>query len=580
MTKINQVIVEREVQATMRDGVTLYANIYRPQKAGTFPILLTRLPYNKNLPGFSHRYIDPIRIAMNGYVVIIQDVRGRFSSEGVFEPYIQELEDGYDTVEWAAKLPYSTGEVGMFGLSYYGFTQLYAALERPPSLKAIFPAMTRSLSRNDIFYRDGVYELAFIETWMLDSIAPDYLKRVGSKNYDETMQEISSDLNDIDEWHKHKPFKEWPPINKHPELAILVNKYLDRELGNELLAEKVAGNENRRIIDIPAYHLAGWYDSHLAPTLLNYEEMQGPKNNQKLIIGPWAHGLFDSDIGERSFGVNSSGDSIDGEVDITSLHLKWFDHWLKEKNTSIKENEDPVKLFVMGINEWRTEKEWPLKRTAYTPFYFQSDGQANTDLASGRLMTAPSEKVERDQYIHDPDNPVQSHGGGTLFFKGRNVGPRDQQELEKREDVLVYTSEPMTEPLEVTGWVKVVLWASSDAADTDFTAKLVDVLPDGRAFNLTDGIVRAKYRNEDTEETRLNGEIVKYEIDLWATSNVFLPGHSIRIEIASSNFPRFDVNPNTGNTTMDTTKMIKANQAIYHGVKYPSHVVLPVIPIK
>jgi len=578
LTNINQVIVEREVPAEMRDGVTLYANIYRPQNAGTYPVLLTRLPYDKNLPDFSHRYIDPIRVAMSGYVVIIQDVRGRFSSEGEFEPYIQELEDGYDTVEWAAKLPYSTGDVGMFGLSYYGFTQLYAALERPPSLKAIFPAMTRSLSRDDIFYRDGVYELAFIETWMLDSIAPDYLKRMGSGDHDETMQEISRDLNDIEEWYKHKPFKEWPPIQKHPELAILVKKYLNQELGNELLAQKVAENEKRRQINIPAYHLAGWYDSHLAPTLMNYEEMHSEINNQKLIIGPWAHGLFDSDIGERSFGVNSSGNSIDGEVDITSLHIEWFNHWLKEENTSINENDDPVKLFVMGINEWRSEKEWPLKRTQYTPFYFSGDGRGKVEADSGRLLAAPTEEEGKDQYIHDPKDPVPTHGGGTLFFKGRNAGPRDQQEVEKREDVLVYTSEPMTEPLEVTGWVKVVLWASSNAADTDFTAKLVDVLPDGRAYNLTDGIVRAKFRYEDTEVTRLNGEIIKYEIDLWATSNVFLPGHSFRIEIASSNFPRFDVNPNTGNTTLDTVKMVNAHQAIYHGTEYPSHVVLPVIP--
>ncbi|WP_172368929.1 CocE/NonD family hydrolase [Sporosarcina jiandibaonis] len=578
MSEYREIIVEREVPCTVRDGVTLYANIYRPQGDGQFPVLLSRLPYNKNLPEFSHRYIDPIRIAMNGYVVIIQDVRGRFASEGVFEPYIQELEDGYDTVEWAAKLPYSTGDVGMFGLSYYGFTQLYAALERPPSLKAIFPAQTRSLSRNDLFYRNGVYELAFIETWMLDSIAPDYLKRVGSGNFEETMQEISHDLNNIDEWYKHKPFKKWPPINKHPELAKLVNKYLNQELGNKLLAEKVAENEKRRKIEIPAYHLAGWYDSHLAPTLTNYEEMQSSKNNQKLIIGPWAHGQFDSDIGERFYGVNSSGNSIEGEADITTLHIEWFDHWLKGNNTSLNENDDPVKIFVMGINEWRSEKEWPLKRTVYTPFYFQSDGRANTDMNSGRLLEKPADEVQKDYYIHNPNNPVPSLGGGTLFFKGRNNGPRDQREIEKREDVVVYTSEPLTEPLEVTGWVKVNLWASSDAADTDFTAKLVDVLPDGRAYNLTDGIVRAKYRNGDSEETSLKGEIVQYEIDLWATSNVFLPGHCIRIEIASSNFPRFDVNPGTGDTTLDTVEMIPAKQTIYHGAEYPSHVVLPVIP--
>ena len=578
MTKINQVIVEREVQATMRDGVTLYANIYRPQKAGRYPVLLTRLPYDKNLPDFSHRYIDPIRIATNGYVVIIQDVRGRFASEGEFEPFKQEFEDGYDTVEWAAKLPYANGEVGMFGLSYYGFTQLYAALEHPPSLKAIFPAMTGNLSSKGLFVRDGVTELAAVQTWILDSVGPDYLKRIGSENYDQTMKEITNDLSNIEEWHKHRPFQEFPPVTKHRELGAFFKSYFIDDFGDVLLAETTRKIEEQGKLEIPAYHLASWYDSHLAPTLMNYQDMQGPKNNQKLIIGPWAHGFFDSDIGERAFGAYASGHAIDGVDDITSLHIGWFDHWLKEENTSIKETDYPVKLFVMGINEWRSEKEWPLKRTNYTPFYFGSDGRANVDKASGRLLMKASKEEQKDQYIHDPNNPVPSHGGGTLFYKGRNAGPRDQQEIEKRDDVVVYTSEPMTEPLEVTGWVTVVLWASSDVVDTDFTAKLVDVLPDGRAYNLTDGIVRAKYRDKDVEAARLNGEVIKYEIDLWATSNVFLPGHSIRIEIASSNFPRFDVNPNTGDTTMDTVKMVKANQAIYHGAEYPSHVVLPVIP--
>lgn len=576
MTKIDQVIVEREVHATMRDGVLLYANIYRPKNTGKYPVLLTRLPYNKNLPSFSHRYIDPIRLAMSGFAVIIQDVRGRFASEGVFDLYDQEFEDGYDTVEWAAKLPFSTGQVGMFGLSYYGFTQFSAALERPPSLKAIFPAMTRSFSGKDIFYRNGAYEFAFLQTWMVDSIAPDYLKKLEHENYKETLQEIHRDLNDLHKWYKHRPFNDWPPIYKHSKLGLLTNKYVKRELSKE------HSYEYESKLNIPAYHLAGWYDSHLGPTLKNYEEMQSTKNNQKLMIGPWAHGLFDSDIGERSFGVNSGGDSIDGEVDITSLHIKWFEHWLKENNASIEENEDPVKLFVMGLNEWRTEREWPLKRTEYTPYYFHSDGQANKNLQSGQLLMEPSNDTQKDQYIHDPYNPVPTNGGGTLFFKGRNAGPRNQQEIEKRNDVLTYTSEPMTEPLEVTGWVKVVIWASSDALSTDFTAKLVDVLPDGRAYNLTDGIVRVKSRHldseEEDEEVNLTSDIVKYEIDLWATSNMFLPGHSLRIEIASSNFPRFDVNPNTGDTTLDTSKMMIANQSIYHGAKYPSHVVLPVIP--
>src|SRR5690625_3648758 len=400
MTEINQIIVDREVSCILRDGVTLYANIYRPNQEGVYPVLLTRLPYNKNLPDFSHRYLDPIRLAMNGYIVIIQDVRGRFASEGEFVPMLQEFKDGYDAVEWASKLPYSNGDVGMFGMSYYAYTQLYAALERPPSLKAIAPAMTGSLINGERFDRGGIIEMAAIETWVLDSIAPDFLKKLKGSEYKDVMEEITHDLNHIEQWHKYMPIKDWPPIKKHPELSPFFMKYfVDHEFDDQLravLGQKIKGSG---MPTLPAYHIAGWYDNHLGHTLSNYEQMQSSKENQKLIVGPWTHGFFDSDIGERSFGLHSSGKSIDGEDDLSSIHIKWFDHWLKGKNTSIKADEDPVKIFVMGINKWRSEKEWPLKRTEYTPFYFDSDGFANVDMKSGKLLQVPSEKNGKDGYI-------------------------------------------------------------------------------------------------------------------------------------------------------------------------------------
>ncbi|MEC5423646.1 CocE/NonD family hydrolase [Virgibacillus sp. C22-A2] len=575
MTEIKQILIDREVPCTVRDGVTLYANVYRPSEAGKYPILLSRLPYNKNLPDFSHRYIDPIKLAMEGYAVIIQDVRGRFASEGEFEPFAQEGKDGFDTVEWAARLPYSNGKVGMFGLSYYAFTQLYAMMERPPSLKAIFPAMTGNIFK-EAFGKNGVMELAAAETWVLDSIAPDYLKRKQGSEYAETIKEIKSDLNKIEQWHTYTPFKEWPPVMKHPELREIYSTYIKQEFNKKALSN--ASYKDLGVIDLPAYHLAGWYDNFLGQTLLNYEQMSESNTNQKLIIGPWGHGMFHSELGERSFGIDSAGTSIDGKDDITSLHIQWFNHWLKEDKESPANSEDPVKIFVMGTNEWRSEKEWPLKRTENTPYYFHSDGRSNIDLSSGSLTTVPPEDERHDQYTHDPENPVPTNGGGVLFYNGRGAGPYDQKEIEKRDDVLVYTTEPLVMPLEVTGWIKVVLWASTDAKDTDFTAKLVDVFPDGRAYNLTDGIIRAKYRYDKEVQPGLTGEVVKYEIDLWATSNVFLPGHSIRIEIASSDFPRYDVNPNTGKTTADTVDMVKATQKIYHQREYPSHVLLPIVP--
>ncbi|CDO02992.1 Cocaine esterase [Oceanobacillus picturae] len=574
MSDINQVIVDREVPCKLRDGVILYANIYRPQTNGDYPVLLTRLPYNKNLPSFSHRWIDPIRAAMEGYIVIIQDVRGRFASEGEFEPFVQEVKDGYDTVEWAASLPYSNGKVGMFGLSYYAFTQLYAMVEQPPALKAIFPAMTGNIFK-DAFEENGTLSLAAAETWMLDSLVPDYLRRkLSPEDFAKAMEEIANDLNQIEKWHTFTPIKELPAVMKHPALQDIYQKYIHQEYNKKAIEHRDVKRYSD-LMDIPAYHLAGWYDNFLNQTLLNYEQMQAYSQNQKLIIGPWGHGMTGTDLGERSFGVNSSGDSIDGKDDLTSLHINWFNQWMKEENEVRIDDEDPVKIFVMGINQWRSEKSWPLQRATYITFYFHSDGQAN--LKSGSLNTTLPGDEQKDQFIHDPMSPVPTNGGGTLFYNGRNAGPRDQRKIEEREDVVVYTSEELEQEVEVTGSAKVILWASTDAPDTDFTAKLIDVFPDGTAYNLADGIIRATYRSGKREQESLNGEIIRYEIDLCATSNVFLPGHSIRIEIASSDFPRYDVNPNTGKTTLESEEMRKATQSLFHQKEYPSHVILPIV---
>ncbi|MBM7572911.1 CocE/NonD family hydrolase [Aquibacillus albus] len=577
MKELKQVTVERDVPCNLRDGTTLYANIYRPQAADKYPVLLTRLPYNKNLPAFSHRWIDPIRTALQGYVVIIQDVRGRYASEGEFEPFVQEAKDGYDTVEWAANLSYSNGKVGMFGLSYYAFTQLYALLEQPPALKAIFPAMTGNIF-NEPFSENGVLALASAETWMLDSLAPDYLKRkLKADDYQAAMQELIEDLNQIEKWHNYKPIKDLPAVMKHPALREIYSRYINQEFTNKASENAMTKNYSA-VMNIPAYHLAGWYDNFLSQTLLNYEQMSKYNHHQKLIIGPWGHGMVGSELGERTFGVHSSTHSIDGKNDLTSLHIQWFNHWLKEEDEPLVTNDDAVKLFVMGINEWRSEKEWPLTRTEYRKYHFHSDGQANTHVESGYLNTTTPANEQPDQFIHDPVNPVPTHGGGTLFYNGRNAGPRDQRLIGQRDDVVTYTSQPVEEPLEVTGSAKVVLWASTEATDTDFTAKLVDVFPDGTAYNLADGIVRTKYQDGNVDQVSVNGEIVRIEIELCPTSNVFLPGHSIRIQIASSDFPRYDVNPNTGKSTMDTIDLIRTNQKVYHQTDYPSHVILPVIP--
>ncbi|MGE8079629.1 CocE/NonD family hydrolase [Peribacillus loiseleuriae] len=573
-----QILLEKDVPCKLRDGTVLYADIYRPNMEGTFPILLTRLPYNKDLPMYSHRYLDTNRMVQNGYVVIVQDVRGRFASEGEFVPFLYEAEDGYDTVEWAAELPFSNGKVGMFGLSYYGFTQLLAATERPPHLHAIAPAMTLYDWRENTVDKGGKFLVGSSETWALQSVAPDQISRKykDPKQYAEMMGKMAEHYNRIEEWYRYKPIKDWPPLK---ELGVADFFYdLVGDKWSEAQWDRVNITNKYHNIEVPAYHIAGWYDNFLQATIQNYTKLsEMVESDQKLIIGPWGHGLFSSELGERSFGIHASGDWIDQKEDLTNLHIRWFDHWLKDKNSTVFE-EAPIKLFVMGINKWRSENEWPLARTKYTPVYLHSEGGANTCFGDGRLSFEKPENEPVDTFVYDPANPVPSNGGGTLFSGVNTMGPLDQREIEKRDDVLVYTSEPLEQALEVTGPIKVKLWAKTDAQDTDFAAKLIDVMPDGRAYNLTDGIVRAAYRTGRKQEEAINEKIVQYEIDLWATSNVFLPGHQIRVEISSSNFPRFDVNFNNGTTMLDGTKYTTAHQTIYHNEEYPSHILLPVIP--
>lgn len=573
----HQILLEKNIPAKMRDDTVLYADIYRPDREGTFPVLLSRIPYGKDDPFYSHRYLDTNRLVGNGYIVIIQDVRGRFHSEGEFSMFTNEAEDGYDTIEWAASLPYASGKVGMFGLSYYGFTQLLAASQQPPHLHAIFPAQTLNDPRNGSMYQNGALSLGLQETMALGSIAADQIQRKyqDSGEYRSAMKQLAKHLNHLSEWYNYAPINNWPPL-KNLDVDEEFFKLLSYELTDEFWT-RISIIDKYEQMSVPAYHAAGWYDVLLNTTLDNYTEMTRKSDaKQKLIIGPWAHGDFGYTIGERSFGIHASEDWINLEEDFTNLHLRWFDYWLKGKNTEIMD-EDPVKIFVMGINEWRNEQEWPLARTNYTPYYIHSDGDAHSQKENGILSLTKPKNEPVDRFIYDPKQPVPTHGGGTLHEGIQTTGPRDQRQIEERSDVLVYTSAALQTPIEVTGPVKVILWAATDAKDTDFTAKLIDVCPDGTAYNLTDGIVRAKYRNGDHPEPHLNQEIVKYEIDLWATSNVFLTNHRMRIEISSSNFPRFDTNPNTGETLINTTQTQTATQIIYHDNQHPSYILLPII---
>jgi uncharacterized protein len=551
----DQIIIEKDVPAVMRDGTVLYANVYRPGEIESkLPVLLSRLPYNKNHPHFSHRYIDPVRLVSAGYIVVIQDVRGRYASEGEFTPFLQEFEDGYDTVEWAASLSGSNGKVGMFGLSYYGFTQIFAALMNPPSLKAAAPAFTGNKVNEAMLQRGGALQTSRLQTWLLESIAPDMLRREQAPQ--EEQQKLSDEIDHLVRDYSFRPLFEWGPFaERKSTVSDLYRSMLDGSL-----LKKLEKYEPASLIEtgIPGLHIGGWYDCFLQPTLDNYNAMKEGGAPQQLLVGPWGHGVMNPHLGDRHFGTRASGEFIDGQEDLTSEHIHWFDHYLKG---IAREQPAPVKYFAMGENVWKEAEAWPPAHIVQQKWYFHRDGALNT--------AAPDES-HRSSYQYDPDDPVPTIGGATLFYQGLNTGPLEQHGTAARSDVLVFETEKLAEKMEVTGRITVKLFAATTGVETDFTAKLTDVNESGKSLIVTEGIVRAVPENRQGEEACLS-----CDIDLWSTSNVFLPGHRIRVEISSSNFPKYAVNLNTGRTVIDSKKAIKAEQTIFTGGNKSSYIILP-----
>ena len=564
-----------------RDGVTLRADIYRPETSDRLPVLLSRLPYDKNgrrRPGDIDPFVD------RGYVVIIQDTRGRFASDGDdFDPLVWEAQDGYDAVEWAAQLPYSSGHVGTMGQSYLGATQYLLAPTRPPHLKASFPVSAPAdFDECWIYHTGGAFEFGWQIPYAI-LMARDTLERRGLT--ERLLPELERRLAPPEtpwappltpEAYRRLPLMQWA------ELLAPVAAYL-----GDYLREPNAGARSARVdvaaqhaqIDVPMYHVTSWYDIFLHGGLANFCGLRQramtarARDAQKLLIGPWAH-LFPY-TNPTSTGTGDADFGSAALIGIHDIQLRWFDHWLKGVDTGIVD-EPAVKIFVMGENRWRDEQEWPLARTRYTPYYFHSGGRANTAQGDGALSLREPGEEPSDQFVYDPADPAPTCGGNTLILP---MGVRDQRPVEARPDVLVYTSEVMGAPLEVTGPVTVTLYAATTAVDTDFTAKLVDVRPDGYAHNLADGIVRARYRESRARPSLLTpGVVSRFTIDLWATSHVFLPGHRMRVEVSSSNFPRFDRNLNTGEDQATGHRWETARQTVFHDQRYPSHVVLPVIP--
>ena len=583
-----EIVVDFDVPASMRDGTTLRANIYRPAGEGKWPVLLTRLPYGKDFP-LGTSVMDPVQVARRGYVLVVQDTRGRMTSEGEWIPFVNEAQDGYDTIEWAAQLPYSNGSVGMYGISYFGFTQWASAVLQPPALKAMVPAQTWNDPFNGVVFRGGALELGSSGGWQL-MMGLDVLMRRHRDDPQALGRAIYMLARETDALGKQGywslPLREFGPLQRHDVAPAFFENFdhpMDRE--HELIKPMIIKALQEQVT-VPALNVAGWYDIFLKDTIANFKTLREHGSTQearqsKLLIGPWSHGGFTNPIGELNFGFGSSAAFIDLQIDFVSLQVRWFDHWLKGIDTGMLK-EAPIKLFVMGANAWRDEQEWPLARAVNTRYYLHCKDRANSLHANGYLTTdlPTSHEPVSDRYDYDPANPVITRGGALLMTPEYAPGPYDQRATENRQDVLVYTSGELKEDLEVTGPITVHLWAISSAPDTDFVARLVDVHPDGYAQNLTDGIIRARYRNYERGEAPTliePGKAYEYEIDLWATSNLFKVGHRIRLDVTSSNFPRWDRNPNTGHDFGADEEMAVAHQTILHDPEHASYVELPVV---
>ena len=556
-----EVTVERNAAAKMRDGVTLHADIYRPKADGKFPVLLVRTPYDKQgIMNFG------LRAAERGYVVIAQDVRGRFTSEGEWYPFKNESLDGYDTVEWAAALPYSNGKVGMFGGSYVGATQYLAAIAKPPHLAGICPTVTASNYHDGWTYQGGAFEQWFDESWS-SGLALDTLRRRSEKG-----------LNPF-EGSKVLPLLSYPVLEgpSPTGVALYFTDWLEHP-NYDHYWKTISIEDHYADIQVPVLGVGAWYDIFLGGTLRNYVRLkteagtEAARHGQRLEVTVGGHAG-----GGRKIGAVDFGEKLPKDDD--EAMLRWYD-WLLKGQANGVEKEKPVKIFVMGKNEWREEDDWPLARAKSTRYYLHSAGAANGLSGNGVLNSAAPGEEKADQYIYDPGDAAPTIGGPLCCQAlPTGVGPQDQRPAEERHDVLVYTTAPFTKDTEVTGPVSLDLYVSTSAVDTDFTGKLVDVWPDGFAENLTEGILRLRYRNSQEKPELANpGESYRITVDLWATSNVFLAGHKLRLEVSSSNFPRFDRNLNTGEEQARATRMIKATNVVYHDKAHPSAVILPVLP--
>lgn len=561
--------VERDVEMRTRDGVVLRADVYRPDRGGgRYPAILVRTPYGKSSLE-ADPYVAFERLVGAGYLVVAQDVRGRHASDGDWESFVRfethDAEDGYDAVEWAARLPGVNGRVGTLGGSYDAFLQWRLAPLRPPSLEAM-AAMTIPARYTDL-EGPGTMRPARRLHWWVTLMSPETRRRSGRAGTATPEEGLAAwNVDDGERWLHFLPWLDLPrevfEDETEPMKFWLRNPSLD----------PWRLDEGCREIAVPNLDVCGWYDHcagemRLATTLMREGATETARRGTRLVIGPWSHsGWF-----ERSFGPIDFGPAA--PIDGGGLFVRWFDHWLKGIDTGI-EAEPPVRIFVMGDNRWRGEAAWPPADAGDLVLYLTSRGGANTPSGDGRLDRSVPAAAGADHYVYDPADPVPDG-----FGPRRVQIPTDQRPLSHRRDILVYQTEPLAERVEVTGNPVVHLRATSTAPDTDFFARLVDVAPDGLAREVSLGVVRARYRDGlDRPSLITPGEPVDYTIRLRATSNAFLPGHRIRLDITSSCFPSYDRNHNTAADQNADATLVAAHQTIHHGGGAATRLVLPWLP--
>lgn len=561
----------------MRDGTPLSTDVFRPDDGERHPVLLQRTPYDKRFHPFTWATLDPLRMAEAGYAVAIQDVRGRYASAGEYrEIYANEELDGADAVAWAAEQPWSDGNVGMYGISYMGATQWLASVSGNPALRALAPVTTPNDLIENHLRRGGAFQLGLLATWSLVAMAPAELRRRAAADPAVLADALAliDDIDALDERVAHVPLVPFPPADERAGgLTPWFSRYAGAEVRRPEHDAMCISHRHDRVL-APALQIAGWYDVLLGGDLSHFVSMRREagspeaRERTRLIVGPWAHAVFSPAVGELDFGVRAAGISLDLREDLTGLHRRWFDQRLRGVDTGI-DDEAPVRLFVMGRNRWMDADDWPPPGRSEEAWHLQPGG--------GLEPRPPADDGGSSVYRLDPERPVRTRGGNLLMGGAYLRGPIEQGPTERHPDVLLFTSAPLERELEVIGPVRLVAWVASATPDTDLVARLCDVHPDGRSFNVVDGILRLRFRESLRDPVAMPvGEPVRVEVDLWATAHVFAPGHRLRLHVCASDFPRYDRCAGTGASAATADRIEPQRNVLFHEAARPSHVVLPV----